>query len=537
MIALLAATVVFSSFLLGKVRKDGDADKRKGEVLIEVIMESLKRRHFLEPKVNDEFSSNVYALYLKRLDFGKRFLLASDVRKLSTYRTRLDDQITARKYDFFDQSVDIMEKRLKEADTYYQAYLGKPFDFTIDEAIETDPDKLEFAADQDALKERWRKLLKSQVLARLVNKLEAQEKAREEGATAEDKPIVDKSFEQLEEESRKAVRKTYDNLFRRLGQLDREDRMAIYINAIVNVYGPHTGYFPPKDKENFDISMSGRLEGIGARLQERDGFIKVASIVPGSASHRRGELKEGDIILKVAQGDDEPVDVVDMPLDDAVKLIRGKKGTEVRLTVKKIDGNTTIIPIERDVVIIEETYAKSAVLESENTKQKIGYIKLPKFYADFARKGGPESADDVEKEIAKLKKEGVDGMILDLRNNGGGSLQEAVKMAGLFIPKGPVVQVKGRGPEARVFKDYDSSVSYDGPLVVMVNRFSASASEILAAAMQDYDRAVIMGSETSFGKGTVQNFFALDRLLPAQFQSVKPLGELKLTTQKFYRID
>jgi carboxyl-terminal processing protease len=307
-----------------------------------------------------------------------------------------------------------------------------------------------------------------------------------------------------------------------------------FVNAIANSYDPHTEYFPPKEKANFDIQMTGRLEGIGATLSERDGQIKVAEIVPGSASYRQGELKAGDIILKVAQGKEEPVSVEGMRLDNAVQLVRGKKGTEVRLTVKKPDASIKVISIIRDIVIIEDTYAQSALINGE---KPVGYIKLPGFYADFDNKGGRNSADDVRKEIEKLKKQNIQGLILDLRNNGGGSLQDAVTMAGLFIERGPVVQVETSGAAPTILEDRDPQVQYDGPLVIMVNQFSASASEILAAAIQDYKRGVIVGSAGTFGKGTVQQVFNLDNVLPSEFNSFKPFGSLKLTTQKFYRVN
>jgi carboxyl-terminal processing protease len=319
-----------------------------------------------------------------------------------------------------------------------------------------------------------------------------------------------------------------------LGKLKKADRFADFVNSLVSIYDPHTGYYPPKEKENFDIYMSGQLEGIGAQLQQKDGLIKVSRIVAGSASWKQGDLKAGDFILSVAQGDEETVDVTDMRLDDAVRLIRGKKGTEVRLTVKKVDGNIVIIPIIRDVVQLEETYAKSAVLKNNST---IGYLKLPKFYVDLSKKGGGRScALDVKEELEKLNLENVDGLILDLRNNGGGSLQDAVKIAGFFIKEGPIVQIKSRLGSPYVMKDTDPSVEYNGPLVIMVNYFSISASEIVSAALQDYNRAIIVGSRTSYGKGTVQRFFNLDELNKMNSE-MNPLGAIKLTTQKFYRVN
>ncbi len=360
--------------------------------------------------------------------------------------------------------------------------------------------------------------------------MDNQDKAKEKSDT-----VKIKTRDEIEVEARKKVLKSNDDYFKRLKNFDRNDRLSVYFNAITGIYDPHTEFFPPKDKANFDIGMSGQLEGIGAQLQEKDGYIKVSSIVPGSASYKQGQLKTGDIILKVGQGASDPVDVVDMRLEDVVVLVRGKKGTEVRLTVKKPDASIVVIPIIRDIVLIEETYAQSAIIKG---KKNIGYIKLPSFYADFSGKGGRSCSQDVKKEIEKLKAENVDGIILDLRYNGGGSLPDVVDMAGLFIDKGPIVQVKQKTGLPQVLDDKNSSTVYDGPLVVMINSNSASASEIMAAAIQDYKRGVIVGtSPSSFGKGTVQRFFDLDDYLPAQYSDIKPLGSVKVTTQKFYRIN
>ena len=339
----------------------------------------------------------------------------------------------------------------------------------------------------------------------------------------------------MEKETREAVLKTYRNLSDRFDKQDKEDRLSVYINSITNIYGPHTNYFPPIDKDNFDIAMSGRLEGIGARLMEKDGYITVTEIVPGSASALQGELEAEDLIMEVAQEDEDPVNVVGAKIDDAVKIIRGPKGTTVTLTVKKLDGNIKKIPIVRDVVIIEETYAKSAVLNYGG--EKFGIIDLPKFYADFNNSGGRSSFGDVRNEVEKLKKENIQGLVLDLRSNGGGSLYDAVNMAGLFIENGPVVQVKQSLKQPEMLKDNDPTVQYDGQLIILVDYHSASASEILAAAIQDYGRGVVVGSKHSFGKGTVQRFFDLDNVIPNEYADLKPLGAVKVTTSKFYRIN
>lgn len=495
----------------------------------QIIIQSLNSAHYSPKNVNNDFSEKVFKLYLQRLDYNKKFLLQSDINDLKKYERSIDEDINEGKFNFFEKSLDLITKRVDEAQAYYKEILDKPFDFTKKEELELDAEKLKYAKSKEELKEAWRKQLKYQTLSRIVDMMETQEKAKEKSDT-----VKIKTRDELEVEARKKVLKTHDDWFKRLKKLDRNDRIAMYFNAVTSIYDPHTEFYPPKDKANFDIGMSGQLEGIGAQLQEKDGTIKVSSIVPGSASYRQGELKAGDIILKVAQAEAEPVDITDMRLDDAVQLIRGKKGTEVRLTVKKPDATVVVIPIIRDIVVIEETYAQSAILKG---KKNIGYIKLPSFYADFNGGGGRNCSSDIRKELQKLKDEKVDGVILDLRYNGGGSLPDVVRMAGLFIDKGPVVQVKSKAGVTQVMDDHDPSVVYDGPLAVMVNSNSASASEIMAAAIQDYKRGIVVGtSPSTFGKGTVQRFYDLDEYLPAQYASIKPLGQVKITTQKFYRI-
>src|ERR1051326_7056468 len=455
---LAAVAILVWAYTLSGRQKPGSIRK---QVLLQVMTASLNSGHYQPMTFNNDFSEKTYKLYLDRTDPGKKFFLASDVKQFEKYRDKIDEEVNDGTFDFFDLVNTTVEKRIKECEGYYKDILAKPFDFTTDESIETDPDKSVYPANSDELKDTWRKYLKYQVMVRVNDMSEQQEKAKEKKDT-----LTERSFAQMEEDARKKVLKSNDDLFKRLEKISYDDRLAAYLNVITNIYDPHTEYFPVKDKKNFDIMMSGQLEGIGAQLQEKDGFIKVSSIVPGSASWRQGQLKAGDIILKVAQGTGEPVDVMNMDIDDAVQLIRGKKGTEVRLTVKKVDGSTLVIPIIRDIVVIEETYAKSAILK---TNKKIGYIHLPSFYADFENPNGRFCAPDVKNELLKLEKENVEGVILDLRDNGGGSLQDVVKMVGLFIPKGPVVQVKQKQYAAKVLSDNDPSVTYDGPLVVMVN--------------------------------------------------------------------
>ncbi|TGE25534.1 tail-specific protease [Hymenobacter aquaticus] len=540
----LYASLVLAIFMLASYklyRRNDATPPQKDEVLIKAMLQGLSAAHYQPEKVDDAFSKRVFDLYLKRVDYNKKFLLQSDVAQLRKFQTDIDDQVKRGTHEFLDLSTKLMEQRTKDIQSLYRDILAKPFDFTKEESFETEPDKMVFAADAAAQREEWRKYLKYQTLIRVSEMMDEQKKKK-------DKPLASTSVQpsaattsepvrtpaEMEVEARKRVLKYFDEQFKDLAQTDANERLAVYANTIANTYDPHTEYFAPRDKESFDVAMTGRFEGIGASLQEKDGQIKVTDVIPGSASYRQGELKAGDIITRVAQGAAEPVSVEGLRLDKAVALIKGKKGTEVRLTVKKPDASTKIISIIRDVVVLKETYAQSATIK-ENGK-KIGYLRLPTFYADFNDNGGRSSAEDVKKELEKLRQENVDGVVFDLRFNGGGSLQDAVEMAGLFIDSGPVVQVRSPQGSPSILNDRDPRVQYSGPLVVLVNKYSASASEILAAAIQDYKRGVIMGSASTYGKGTVQRIFDLDDML-GDFGSLKPFGSLKLTTQKFYRIN
>lgn len=534
----LTIIVVAVALFLGFYPKDA----KKDQVLMGVVYQMLNNDHYQPQNLNDDFSKKLYEDYLETMDFSKRFLLQSDVDLFNTYSTRLDDDFKSGNFEFFDKSFEIIDKRIDNVKAIYQDVLSKPFDYTVDETYEVDAEKLAFAKSEAELKEHWRKYLKYRTLQRITEKLDSQEnriedddETIEQESSKDDDLAENKSFEEIEKEAREKELETHDKWFERMDELERRDWLSMYINTIAGVYDPHTAFYPPKEKEDFDISISGQLEGIGAQLTTEDGYITVAEVITGSPSWKQGDLEAEDKILKVGQGDEEPVDVVGMRIDDAVRLIRGKKGTEVRLTVKKIDGSIMVIPIIRDVVVFEETFAKSAIIEKDG--ERIGYIKLPKFYVNFNDRNAPDCADDVAKELEKLKEEGIDGLVFDLRNNGGGTLQGAIDIVGLFIKNGPVVQVLSSDGSSRVLRDRDSRVQYDGPLVVMVNSFSASASEIFAAAIQDYNRGIIVGSKTTFGKGTVQTVLDLDRVISPSYNDVKPLGGLKLTYQKFYRVN
>ena len=507
---------------------------RKEKILLEVLTKSLEAGHYEGYKIDDLISGRLYKKYIEDLDYGKRYFLKSDIEMLKKSKYELDDEINSGSFNFFDQTVELIIKRQSEVENFHADILKNPFNFDKKEQLETDPEKLDYPKSEKERKNRWRKLLKYQTLAKLNNLLTIQENAIADKDTA----FKVETFEAIEKKAREKIANDYKEMFRRLNRLNEKDRLSAYLNALTESYDPHSEFMPPKEKTNFEIRMSGKFEGIGASLQEQnDGYIKVARIIPGSASWKQGQLKAGDVILKVAQGVDEPLNIVGMRLDDAVQYIRGKKGTEVRLTIKKPDGSIVIIPIIRDIVVIEETFAKSAILKKEGSDFKTGYIYLPSFYVDFNNRNGRHCSKDVKLEIEKLKRENVDGIILDLRNNGGGSLQDVVDMAGLFIEEGPIVQVKGRYGRPYILKDRDPRVQYDGKLIIMVNTLSASASEILAAAMQDYERAIIVGSPITYGKGTVQKIVNLDQMISNSYDDVKPLGALRLTIQKFYRVN
>ncbi len=536
---LIAACCVFIAFRCHEpasttIQLNNDPDTKE-QLLMEVVLQSLKYNHYAPEELNNNFSNKVFDLYLKRLDNNKRFFLKEDIDMFNAYRNSLDEEAVNGRFEFFDLVDKTFEERYTQVKTYYEEFLDKPFDFNKEESIETDGEKLSYALDQDKLKERWRKYLKLQVLSRVFDRLENQKKKEKEKS---DEEIEIKSIDLIEKEEREKLLKNMIKWSKNIEKEKRSDRFGNFINIFANAHEPHTSYFPPLDKENFDIRMSGKLEGIGAQLREEDGYIKVVNVVPGSASARQGELEVNDKIIKVAQGTEEPVDVVDMRIDDVLPMIRGKKGTEVRLTVKKTSGEIKTIPIVRDVVVLEESYAKSAIIKHEKLGVKLGLVDLRSFYADFEDPRGRRCSKDVKTEVEKLIKEKVDGIVIDLRFNGGGSLNDVVDMTGLFLEKGPIVQVKNRNNRPFVYEDRDPSVLYSGPLVIMVNAFSASASEIMAAALQDYGRAIIVGtSPSTFGKGTVQRFFNLDAIVPEKYKELGELGSIKITIQKFYRIN
>lgn len=513
-------------------------DPEKDKVLIGLVRYALKQGHYEPHLINDDFSEKVFTDFIDALDPYKRFFIQSDIEEFSKFKTLIDDQIKSEDLTFYNVVMQRFNQRVLESQNFYREILQKPFDFNKEDNFDVDYDKKKYSLNQAELIKNWQKQLKVSTLSRLHEKIQLQESmnntdesSNEAAEVPVEKEVSLKSFEELEIESREAAEKSLDDLYTLMSELDDTDWFAIFINTMTIQFDPHTNYFAPKDKKRFDISMAGKLEGIGARLQKRDDYTRVAELISGGPAWRGGELEVGDLILKVGQGDEPAVDIVGMRLDDAIEFIKGKKGTEVKLTVKKIDGSIAVISIIRDIVELEETFVKSSLVEVDN--RKFGVINLPKFYIDFNERNFRNSATDMEQEIARLKEENVEGLLIDLRNNGGGSLKTAIEIAGLFISDGPVVQVKYRGEKPNIRSDKDKKIQWDGPLVVLVNELSASASEIFAAAMQDYNRAVIIGSKQSFGKGTVQNVLPLNNY----FKYDKDLGALKMTIQKFYRIN
>ncbi len=531
-IALTGASLFFTFQTQGKNDDDDNPKTRYARILRNVGV-LLEEGHFSPRKIDDAFSKEVLKKFTSELDNEKTILLKTDVDAFRKYETKIDDEIHGSELESFYAVNEVYTKRLNEASQLYKTILSKPFDFTVDEIVLLDADKADFPKSEAERADLWRKRLKYGVLGKYVDMQEEREKNKDK------KDFKFKADSTLEREAREQVMKQMDRYFATKKTRETTDEnFSTFVNAITNLMDPHSTYFPPIDLRSFNESMSGRFFGIGAQLKEDDGRIKIASLVSGGPAWKSGELKENDEIIKVGQGKNEPVDVTGYAVSDAVKLIRGaEKGSEVRLTVKRADGSIKVIVLIRDDIKLEDTFAKSAIIKGDN---KIGYIYLPEFYADFERPNGARCSADVAKEIEKLKAEKVEGIILDLRGNGGGSLYDVVQMAGLFIEDGPICQVKGRDEKANILRDKDKNVLYDGPLAVMVDGTSASASEIFAAAIQDYKRGVIIGSSSTYGKGTVQRNIPLnpetENIMLGDKKS-EDLGSVKLTLQKFYRIN
>lgn len=524
------ALMVVIGIVLWAFKRGGDdstADSKQQQLLA-AIGAILEQRHYSPKVINDSFSEVIFNKYLDNLDPDKDIFTQADVNDLKKFELTIDDEIHGSPIKFFPAAGDLYLKRLDEAMATYKDYLSKPFDFTANESAVLDGDKLNYPTNENARKEAWRKRVKYMTLERFVDLQDQRNKATDTAA------IKKESDAQLEKEARDKTLAALDRNYKRIKVLFTPDyQFNSFVNVITDEMDPHTEYFPPIEKRAFDESMSGHFFGIGAQLTEDDGAIKIASLITGSPAWKSGQVQVNDEILKVAQGSAEPIDVAGYGVTDVVKLIRGTKGTEVRITFKKSDGTIQVVSLIRDEIVQDETFARSTIINDGN--KKIGYIYLPEFYADFEKPDGSRCSYDVAQEVTKLKKENVEGIILDLRNNGGGSLYEVVQMVGLFIKSGPVVQVKDRGGNPSTLSDNDQSVLYDGPLAVMVNELSASASEIFAAAIQDYHRGIIIGSTSTYGKGTVQKNLPLGK--PIDMYGQTEFGALKLTFEKFYRIN
>jgi carboxyl-terminal processing protease len=526
----LITVLLLNSFILKASTKNtfSNADPEKDKVIIYVLKNVLSRLHFVPKDFNDDLSEQIFTSFIDALDGSKRYFTQEDIKEFSQYKYQIDNQLLEDDLTFYNLVYGRFLEKTKNAKSYYGDLLAKPFNFKKNEEIDLDYKNVPFAKNDNELIDYWRKQLKLQTLSRIQEQTAIQDDKIEK-----DKKYKIKSFETLEKEARAEVLKNMDELYIRIDELEHDDWFSTFLNAVVSAFDPHTTYMDPNIKEKFDQNISGKLEGIGARLQKKGINTTIFELVAGGPASKQGELEPGDIILKVAQADQEPLDIVGMRLDDAIKFIKGKKGTEVRLTVKKkLDGSIKIISIIRDVVQLDETFVKSSIVEKEGKKYAI--IDLPSFYIDFTDNNYRDSAKDMEKEIARLKAEDVTGLIIDLRNNGGGSLKTAIEISGLFIDKGPVVQVKFRGENPIVKKDIDPKIQWDKSIVVLVNEFSASASEIFAAAMQDYKRGVILGGNQTYGKGTVQNVMPINQFYP---KYEKDLGYIKMTIQKFYRVN
>jgi carboxyl-terminal processing protease len=548
-LAILCLSGALFAFTINGSKKEA-LDPERDRLLLELLTFVIEKAHYDPAVMDDEFSKGIYKDYIQALDPSKRFFLQSDIDEFAKYELDLDDQINNKELTFFELTYSRLMVRMEESKKIYKGLLATPNNFSIDESFDTDYEKMPYPKNNKELVDRWRKQMKLSALSSITESLRVQEnkgKAIESteitkvGETnsnvdanlkADKNPRI-KTFVELEAESRANIGKSLDESFGFIKELTRDDWFTVYINSIMTRFDPHTTYFAPEEKERFDVSMSGKLEGIGARLQKKNDFTEISELISGGPAWRGRQLEAGDVILKVGQGGAEPVDVVGMRLDDVVKKIKGPKGTIVRLTVKKVDGTIKNISIVRDIVEIEETYAKSSVVEKNGLRY--GVIYLPKFYIDFENRDGRDAGKDIALEVERLKQAKVNGIVLDVRDDGGGSLSTVVDIAGLFIQEGPIVQIKTAGKKKEVLYDTDPKIEWDGPLVIMVNSFSASASEILAAAIQDYKRGIIIGSKQTYGKGTVQIVHDLNQFV--RNSSVGDLGALKLTTQKFYRIN
>ena len=511
------------------ISKDFETDDKDG-LVIQLITYVLDQAHYLDKEIDDNFSEEVFETFIENIDPYKRYFYASDYKDFSKYKFSIDDSFKNPDLTFFNLVHDRFINRISETKSIYKKILSTPFDFTKQEQFNLDIDEMEYVNNESELYDRWRRLLKIYVIENYHDEIKDDQRKFEKDST-----FLIRSNAEIEEIVRLDLSQTMDESYRVLQEeLQRQDWFSIYINSFVSQYDPNTSYLDPDSRDRFDVDISGNYAGIGAMLRKKIDKVEITEIISGGPAWRDNSLEKGDAILKVRQEDeDEAVSILGMRLSDAVKLIKGEKGTNVYLTVKKVDGSVSEISIKRDIVLLEETYIKSSIVSKNDLKY--GVINIPKFYIDFDNQSNRDAAKDLRLEINRLKEEGVKGLVIDLRNNGGGSLKTVVDMAGMFIKNGPVVQVKYFDKEKQILSDRDRSILWTGPLVILVNEGSASASEILAAAMQDYKRAIVIGGNQTWGKGTVQVVFPLNRMVRGNTNG--DLGALRYTTQKYYRIN
>ena len=511
------------------ISKDFETDDKDG-LVIQLITYVLDQAHYLDKEIDDNFSEEVFETFIENIDPYKRYFYASDYKDFSKYKFSIDDSFKNPDLTFFNLVHDRFINRISETKSIYKKILSTPFDFTKQEQFNLDIDEMEYVNNESELYDRWRRLLKIYVIENYHDEIKDDQRKFEK-----DSAFLIRSNAEIEETVRLDLSQTMDESYRVLQEeLQRQDWFSVYINSFVSQYDPNTSYLDPDSRDRFDVDISGNYAGIGAMLRKKIDKVEITEIISGGPAWRDNSLEKGDAILKVRQEDeDEAVSILGMRLSDAVKLIKGEKGTNVYLTVKKVDGSVSEISIKRDIVLLEETYIKSSIVSKSDLKY--GVINIPKFYIDFDNQSNRDAAKDLRLEINRLKEEGVKGLVIDLRNNGGGSLKTVVDMAGMFIKNGPVVQVKYFDKEKQILSDRDRSILWTGPLVILVNEGSASASEILAAAMQDYKRAIVIGGNQTWGKGTVQVVFPLNRMVRGNTNG--DLGALRYTTQKYYRIN
>ena len=505
---------------------ESDKDQR----LLQLVSYILEEGHYVDKDLDDDFSSKAFDTYIDMIDPYKRYFYKSDINKFKEYEYLIDDQFKNYELTFFNLTHETLLKRIKESKDIYTELFSSPFNYEVDEVLIVSSDE-NFVSTRAELKDRWRKTFKYYTLNNLNDLLTENDSVKFLVKNNINFNFVIKEFE---EKSRNSSLEFCNEIYQYYSDRSRQEWFSDYVNSIVYQFDPHTFYFNADEKEDFDVDMSGNYAGIGARLQQKMDKITVIELISGGPAWRQNKLEVGDILLKVRQEDEEnSVSIVGMRIKDAVKLIKGPIESSVILTLKKVDGQIVDLKIPRDIVQMEETYAKSSIVERLDSKY--GLINLPKFYFDFDDYSERNAASDIKKEIIRLKEEGIEGLILDLRNNGGGGLKPAVDMAGLFIEEGPIVQVQSFEKKKEILKDRDRSIVWDGPLVILVNELSASSSEILAAAMQDYKRAIIIGSKQTYGKGTVQNVLDLNRMIRSNTNG--DMGAFKFTIQKYYRIN